>query len=752
MFRASPGVRLRAVVAESLQKPNLLVAVAIAALVLFTILARPLLIGQVPTSDDMGHLNLPIRAFYARCLVQGEPFDWMPQIYGGAYLTGDGNNVSYHPLEWLLYRWLPVPLAVHMDALLPCVILLFGMAWFLRRYVNDAGAWTGALFFTFSVKWLAHLQHHPFLMTMAHIPWLLGAMQVAVTTTNVRHRRLAGAAIAFLTGSQFLFGFPQALWFSLITECGFAICLLFHRPRAWKAWATVAIGKLLGVCMGAVKLFGTLSFLAESSRGAVDPGFANQYALAPHRIVGIIAPYLLFDGVTGWAGIYFGAIPLTLAVWWLCAGMWDTSHASGPNGGENFRSIRQLSFFAAILGILTLWLSPGFAWKLYYLQTYLPVVGKLRCPDRFHMLTTFCVVVLSALAFSWMIGQIKRREKLSWRSMLPPWLLFVISMLVASYFFFSGQAAQHHPGLGCLFFGPLFFGLAAVAFTIAGRGYRFGLLLLIIIGAIDLGLYGLGNRAATKMWQKSQNYQEYLAAISGPPDVNAGRVYDTSPTADILWLHGYRLINGYMGGMAPQRQLDYRHVNTLRVAEVAWFFDYWTPGDVAGLSRPKNGSCWWRVPNPLPRARLVTRAVASASPGEDLKKIDVDHVVLVTHPIELPNSHPGDAKLTEDRPGRISLNVAAPNQQILAISETYHSGWNVHVDGQRVPLERINGDFIGCVVEGGRHHVEFVFLPALLHWGRIVSLLGLALGVCWIATPAWFGALPKGDRSADSSP
>jgi len=743
---------VRAVVAEVFQKPKLSVAVAIAALILFTILAWPLLIGQVSTCDDMGHLNLPVREFYARCLAQGESFDWMPQIYGGAYLAGEGNNVSHHPLEWLLYRWLPVSVAVEMDALLPCVILFFGTAWFLRRYVNDAGAWTGALFAAFSVKWLAHLQHHPLLMTMAHLPWLLGAMQVAITTPNVRHRHLAGVAIAFLTGSQFLFGHPQTLWFSLIAEGGFAICLLFHRPQAWKAWATVAMGTLLGVCMGAVKLLGTLSFLGESARGAADPGFANQYALNPHSMVGLIAPYLLFEGVAGWGGIYFGAIPLTLAVWWLCAGLWSPSRPADPSGGENFRSIRRLSFFAAILAVLTLWLSPGFAWKLYYLQTFLPVVNKLRCPDRFHMLSTYCVVVLGALAFSCLIGQVQRREKLSWRSMLPPWLLFAASLLVAGGFFFSGQATPEPHPLGHLYFGPLFFGLAAIAFTIAGRGYRFGLLLLIIIGAIDLGLYSLGNRATKGMWYRTQSYREYVADVTGPPDVNAGRLYDTSTVADVRWLHGYRLINGYMGGMAPQRQLDYRHVNTLRVAEVAWFFDFWTPAEVPGLSRPEKGSCWWRVPNPLPRARLLSRAVVSASPGEDLKKIDIDHVVLVTHPIALPNSHPGTAKLTEDKPGRIRLNVAAPSQQILVVSETYHSGWKVRVDGQRVPLERVYGDFIGCVVEGGQHQVEFVFHPALLHWGRMLSLLGLALAVGWSVTPAWFGALFKGHRPASSSP
>ena len=478
----------------------------------------------------------------------------------------------------LIYRFIPMPMAVQVDMILPCVVMFFGMAWFLRRYVKDAGAWSGALFVTFSAKWLAHLEHLPMLVTLAHLPWLLGAMQIAITTPSVRRRHLAGVALAFLTGSQFLFGHPQTLWFSVLSQCAFAVCLLFHRPQSWKAWATVAFGTLLGVCMGAVKVLGTLSFFAESSRGAADPGFANQFAMNPHALLGAFAPYLICKGVTGWGGIYFGAVPLTLAAWWLFAGMWRPARLSDPSEGENHRAIRQLSLFAAILIVITVWLSPGLDWKLYYLQTLLPVVGKLRCPERFHMLTTFYLVVLGSLAFSRLIRNADDGHKLSWKSILVPWLLVAVAIVIAAYFFFGGRVAPERPVLGYLFFGPLMFGLAAAAFTIAARGHRVGLLLLIIIGAVDLGLYGLGNPFVKKIWWKTPKYEEFLAGAFEPPDPNAGRLYDTSAFANVHWLHGCRLASGYMGGMTPQRQLDYRHINTLRAAEVAWFYDFWRSG------------------------------------------------------------------------------------------------------------------------------------------------------------------------------
>ena len=49
-----------------------------------------------------------VRAFFAEQLARGEPFDWMPQLYSGFYLTGEGQGGTYHPWHLLLYRCLPL--------------------------------------------------------------------------------------------------------------------------------------------------------------------------------------------------------------------------------------------------------------------------------------------------------------------------------------------------------------------------------------------------------------------------------------------------------------------------------------------------------------------------------------------------------------------------------------------------------------------------------------------------------------------
>ena len=43
------------------------------------------------------------------------------------------------------------------------------------------------------------------------------------------------------------------------------------------------------------------------------------------------------------------------------------------------------------------------------------------------------------------------------------------------------------------------------------------------------------------------------------------------------------------------------------------------------------------------------------------------------------------------------------------MAASYHSGWQATVDGRPVPVLRVNRDFLGCVVEAGRHRLTLDF-------------------------------------------
>jgi hypothetical protein len=378
---------------------------------------------------------------------------------------------------------------------------------------------------------------------------------------------------------------------------------------------------------------------------------------------------------------------------------------------------------------VSLWLSFGSYGKLYYLQTQLPMIGNFRVPARYLMLTQFGICVVAASAFDRLLNGVERGEKTHPAHLVLPAMAVAGAAWLAFRFAASGLATPTTRFQGQFYSGPVMFGLAVLGLAWAASGRRAGLFILALVAIFDGGLWGVGNDSAAKICWRTHTmpYGEYLASRPGPPGPAMARLYDTTPGFDRLWLSGQRLMNGYSGGLAPQRQLDYRHVGALRVGQVAWYRDPWHPEDkIAGLAPPIAGG-WRAVPRPLPRVRLVSRALASQNPGEDLKNINVDDTALLTHPCPLEGLPPGTASLIEDRPGRMAIACSAPGRQLLVVSECFDSGWQATDNGRPIPVEQVNGDFMGCVVERGKHRIEFRFAPGCLRLGWTISLVSIAL-------------------------
>ena len=407
-----------------------------------------------------------------------------------------------------------------------------------------------------------------------------------------------------------------------------------------------------------------------------------------------------------------------------------------------------MSLWAVLLAILSGVLSLGLRGKLYYLQLMLPAVGSFRSPWRILSITQFSVAILAAIAFAHLISLGRSGRKVPWGHLVLPWLAAGVALGLTV----GEEMHGHYTLLGRLFLcsGPVLIGGAAAGLTLAARGRPIGLFLLAAIMAVDFGTFGVFNPGSGAYFTRHlPTYDRYVARCYGPPTSEGRAFYQDNRDCMIsrvncLGYHGYRAINGY-SALYPQQQLNYHDLNALRVAQVAWVWEpVPSPGSVAswGPGGPPVDGGWRPVPNPLPRARLLSRAVVSTTPAQDVKNIDVASTALVSRPLRLTPSRPGSARLQEDRPGRIGVAVEAPQRQLLVVSESYHAGWQVSVDGRLATVERVNGDFVGCVVEPGRHEVQFAYRPADLWWGKLASLASLVVVLGMSAGPAagWLAA------------
>jgi hypothetical protein len=172
-------------------------------------------------------------------------------------------------------------------------------------------------------------------------------------------------------------------------------------------------------------------------------------------------------------------------------------------------------------------------------------------------------------------------------------------------------------------------------------------------------------------------------------------------------------------------------MNSLRLANVHW-----------GVQNNQ----WLKFPSPLPRARLVSQVVVGTNVAQFMKEGNIEATALVEKPVTVDAGAAGQAEIVKDKPGLMEIKTTAATRQFLVISESYHHGWQVTVDGAPVPVVRANGDYMGCPVEAGTRNVVLRFAPPSFTTGLRVTLAGLGIAAVWFA--GWFAIKPKAPGSS----
>ena len=719
--------------------------ILVASLAIMVAMCLPAFLGHVYTGDDLGAYHLPTRAFYSQALQTGDSFDWMPSLYNGFYLTGEGQAGMYHPAHWLLYRWLPLNVAFCLETLLSYPFMFVGMFLFLRRVIGRAdGALWGALVFTFGGFNLLHFVQTNAIAVVAHLPWMLWAIDIAICDPRNGRRLFGEVLLAFLTASQLLLGYPQYVWFTLLAEIGFvlhcrlSLCArtpscaesLEHsddhnhlRPRCnWQTFSKLALVKLLGLLLAGVQLLPTFDALQHSTRQTASSDFAVSGSLDPLNVVQLVAPYLFKSRVVGQntheLGLYCGAVPILLAVFLLTnRRMWN------PQG----RFIRAACCFA----IFALVLSLGEYGGLYRLQTLLPVVGRFRFPCRGIVLFQFAIAVLAAVGLMRLIGlpssasdkeasseietgtPMKKRPfaerkttMIHWPVLKPLlWMTGISLMVIPLATIVWPEQIAAWP---VVILGPILFVSAAALIFLLARGRTWAIAPLVVLTAVDLGSYGL----SYSVFPHHETLAQFITPTNPPPGKPGDRlaldlISQTESGLRIgnrITLAGWSRVDGYTG-MEPARTLDYHSLDALRAAGVQYVLKSANNTNIPGL-QPFNEQ-WLVVPNPFSRVSLLATSVT----GNLLER----------------DSNAGIVSIQADRPGRMELKVTATRPGQMSLTESWHAGWQVTINGQPAVVERINGDFLGCAVPAGASEIVFDFQPTSLTIGKIVSFCGLCL-------------------------
>lgn len=705
--------------------------------VLMMVFTRPMLTHQVFAEDDLAAYHLPFRAFYQECLKHGDSFLWNPYIFNGYYLHGDGQIGMMHPWHWLLYRFLPLDTAFMLDLISSYPFALLGMYLFLRqRSLTREASLLGGMLFAFIGFNMNHYIHMAFVAVLAHIPWCLFVLDRAAKSPKP-WRWWAG--LIALGASQLLLGFPQGAYYAWLVE-GFYILYLSLSLKAWRMMPMFAAAKILSVMIGAAQLLPTWDVIAQSFRAAPSMDMQLSVSLHPLNFLSLLNPYLFqwryFGPIQGdepWDAPYMGAAATVLVLLTLI----------------RFRQLRTqkgLAAFALILiaaGVLSALGKYGFLYSLY---TELPLVNKFRAHARHLCIAHTGLAVLAAIAFSHLQQLNATDHKRRWPNLLL--LLIPTASLIITFTIITFRNQPNSSWYASITHftmppGPLLIGTAFICaasflvyfYSSVGCAARTGntclqrcaLIGLMLLTLFDIGLYSLRHKP-------QKTVDAFVNEITYPPAPPGTRVdSDIHPMyMNRFGMKGYRGVYGYTSFM-PERRLDFTQVLPLRLAGVEWRQTRHIASPELAAAK-EHGEEWVPLPNSLPRARLLTNAKQSSNPAEDINSIDPAQTALADQPVDLPPGIPGQTTMIKDRPGYIVINTKNDTRQLLTLAESYHPGWTVEVDGKRAEVLRVNGDFIGTLLEPGDHEVHFTFAPRSCTIGLYISLTGvlLVLMVVWV--------------------
>jgi uncharacterized membrane protein YfhO len=133
--------------------------------------------------------------------------------------------------------------------------------------------------------------------------------------------------------------------------------------------------------------------------------------------------------------------------------------------------------------------------------------------------------------------------------------------------------------------------------------------------------------------------------------------------------------------------------------------------------------------NVYPRAFFVTDWEVKTDEETLLALMDptfpLDKKIIIGNDVYLEKSKLAVSEVVYNlySPEKSILSVKTDKEGFLFVSDAWYPGWEAIVDGRKVDIERANYAFRAVPLLKGEHVVEFIYDPASLKIGKIVSFL-----------------------------
>lgn len=374
------------------------------------VLAWPWLSGRVTIPWDAKAQFLPQIQFLADSFARGESPFWNPYVFSGHPQVADPQSMIFSPPFLILAAFNAQPSAWAVDATVFVTILTGGLAliaWFRDRGWHAAGAVIAALAFGFGAAMSWRIQHTGQVLSLAMLPLVLLALDRALDERR-RGKILYGLG-AGIVAAAIVLGRDQVALLIVYLLAAYALWRIASdgAPVAalMRAIAPLGAGTFAGLALIAIPILLTLALAGQSNRPEIDLIGAGRGSLHPASIITLFAPDVF--GSTGSSWDYWGAPSYAWHERWGQTGLVLAQNMGqlylgaipallillGLGSGVLFR--REIVFFTAALGVMTVyafgWFTPLFALA----HGYLPGVSLFRRPADAVFLMGFCGAIVA---------------------------------------------------------------------------------------------------------------------------------------------------------------------------------------------------------------------------------------------------------------------------------------------------------------------------------------------------------------------
>lgn len=326
----------------------------------------------------------------SEALRQGRIPLWNPHLFMGAPFLANSQVGFFYPLNWPLWLFFSVPVAVKVSILLHVLIAGVGAYLAGRRAWGLTGeaATVTAVLFALSGYLTAQVEHINQLQGLAWLPWYLVVLAALSANELQSWRRKGKGALAFslLLALQLLAGHTQTVFISGVAV---GIWLLASLPwrQAIRLLPPLLLGVGLAVLLTAVQLLPTLELTRYSSRqGGLAVNEVLSFSLHPLLLGQALLPRYGQSLFSEYAAFF----PLT-ALLLAGLGAWRWRQKPGARA-------------ALLLVIVGLLLALGLFNPLNWLLARLPAFNLFRVPARWLVLYALGVALLAGYGWQQVRG------------------------------------------------------------------------------------------------------------------------------------------------------------------------------------------------------------------------------------------------------------------------------------------------------------------------------------------------------------